>query len=140
MAYQFQINHETKFIYKKVWADYDDEQARRSHDEWQKFSAEEDIRDYNEILDLSEVTSYTVSVAMIREVAQAYEYLFEGSGSAVRIGYVVPSALVFGSGRVFDAMISSTGVQFSIFKSLSDALDWLDLPDFPFEQPAKKLA
>ncbi len=43
------------------------------------------------------------------------------------MAYVVPTALAFGTGRVYSAMINTTGINLHVFSDIEEAAEWLAL-------------
>ena len=129
MGYQFTIHDDLRLVYKKVWGEYGDAESTESHAEWDAMcQASPEIGDFNEFHDLTEVTGYHVSLEQIRLLADRYEAEWEtGRHQPKRLAYVVPSAVAFGTGRVYGALISMTLLTFRVFSSLDDAADWMGL-------------
>lgn len=128
MGFEFTIHHDLRIVYKKVWGVYDDEASRQAHTEWDVINTEGDIVVYDEFQDLTEVTSYGVSIEQIRRLANRYTDLTEGHETK-RIAYVAPSALAFGTGRVYGTLMDTTAVNFHVFTTCKDAAEWLELAD-----------
>jgi hypothetical protein len=91
-----------------------------------------DLNGYAEIQDLTDVTSYEISVKKIQALARDYKELTEsdresGRFVATKLAYVAPDSIAFGTARVYDALTSSTGINFGVFRSIEPAIEWLDL-------------
>ena len=129
MGYRFAIHDDLRLVYKKVWGEYGDAESAESHAEWDALcKASPEVGDFNELQDLTGVTRYHVSLEQIRRLADRYEAEWEtGLHQPKRLAYVVPSAVAFGTGRVYGALISMTLISFRVFTALDDAADWLGL-------------
>ncbi len=127
MAYSFTFHHDLNLVYKRVWGSYGNEDSKRAHEYWDVASQGE-VGKFNELQDLREVTDYGVSADQIRSLAEHYEDAWNaGDRTYKRMAYVAPSPVVFGTGRIYSTLISSTGLNFQVFESINEAADWLEI-------------
>lgn len=129
MGYRFDIHHDLRLVYKKVWGSYGDAQSRVAHIEWDEICRQGDeVGDYNEFQDLTEVTEYGVSLDQIKGLAERYDIEWQTqTHQPKQIAYVVPTPLSYGTGRVYGSLMGHTGIDFKVFDSLFDAAVWLEL-------------
>ncbi len=128
MSYSFTFFPELNLVYKRVWGSYQDVDSKSAHTYWDTVNQGE-VGGYNELQDLREVNDYGISLTQIRSLANHYEsgWQQEGSDKAKKMAYVAPSPIVFGTGRVYSTLISTTGINFKVFESIDDAAIWLGL-------------
>ncbi len=135
MPFEFIVHHEYKLVYRKVWGVYGVEDSIAVHEYWDELSGKGEIGNYDELIDLSEVTEYGISIEQIRSLANHYRILAEARQKAgvfkpKKIAYVIPSPAAYGTGRVYGALIEEVGMNFQVFNVLHEACDWLCLtPD-----------
>lgn len=142
MPWKFVPYEDLRLVYKKVWGAYGDSESADAHREWDAMCAGgADIGEYNELQDLTEVTDYGVSVGLIRQLAERYSEEWEtGAHSPKRIAYVVPSANAFGTGRVYGALMETTGINFRVFNDLGEAGQWLGVTHEALERVIERRA
>ena len=133
MPYNYVVHPQYSLICKKIWGRYTDKDSITAHEIWDsEFARRPEIEGYCELYDLTEVTEYLLSLQHMRYLAEHYFERSEnekkgGTFVVSRTAYLAPVPLVFGTGRVYSALIDSTGNDFCVFKSVEEALIWLDI-------------
>lgn len=134
MPSRYFVLPEHSLLYKWVWGKYGEKDNRAAHRERYSLARRMDLSGYAEIQDLSDVTSYEITVDRIRALASRYVGLSEddrrsGKFVATRLAYVAPAPVAFGTGRVYDALTSTSTLNFGVFTDLGQAVEWLQLPE-----------
>lgn len=133
MPSRYLVFPEHSLLYKWVWGKYGEAENKAAHRERHSLALEMDLSGYAEIQDLSDVTSYEITVDRIRALASQYVGLSEddrlsGKFVATRLAYVAPAPIAFGTARVYDALTSTSSLNFRVFTELGQAVEWLQLP------------
>ena len=82
------------------------------------------VRNLHQLADLRDVTDVEVTAATIRKMASLNPY---GDGS--RRAVVVTSDLLFGMARMYQILRDEPTDELEIFRTLDDALRWLEILD-----------
>ncbi len=77
--------------------------------------------DFNQLLDLSEVTSFEVSTALVRALVDQPGFFTKEARRAV----VAPSPAAFGTARMFQSLQDGRWGDPQVFRTLEEALRWL---------------
>ncbi|MDZ7685453.1 MAG: hypothetical protein U5O39_11015 [Gammaproteobacteria bacterium] len=69
----------------------------------------------------------------MQSLARQYRTLTEeeqrsGKYVARCVAYVAPGSVIFGTARVYEAITAPTTLNFRAFRSIEDAIEWLELP------------
>ena len=128
MPFSFTVHPKLRLVYKRVWGIYDDLDSNRSNDEWGAINRDGEIADYDQLQDLTGVTDYTVSVDTVRTRASAYaRSRAQNPRPPKKVAYVAPLEVAFGTGRIYQALVATTGDDFQVFRDLDSACAWLGL-------------
>ena len=129
MPYFFRIHTDINLVYKKVWGIYDDAASREAHALWDEMTASDPaIEAYDELQDLTGVTDYRVSIALIHQLADRYASRWQGDAHRPkRMAYVVPSPEAYGTGRVYGTLMEATAIEFRACHDFAEAAEWLGL-------------
>ncbi len=80
------------------------------------------------LVDLRDADSSERGVAALREVAGLVKREFDKGEAETRIAVVAPQQLSFGLARMHEAFAEPGAWEFSVFRTMDRALDWLGLP------------
>lgn len=123
----FRIHTDLQLVYKRVWGIYDDAASLEAHALWDEMTAPA-IEAYDELQDLTGVTDYRVSIALIRQLADRYAVRWQDEAHRrKRMAYVVPSSEAYGTGRVCGTLMEATGIEFRACHNFAEAAEWLSL-------------
>lgn len=132
MPFTYAVRRDLKLIHRRVWGEYNDADSRAADIEWRKIQQDPEVLSFNELQDLSEVTHYGVSIETIRSIAAYYnDFRLAQHATPKQLAYVVPSKVAFGTGRVYQALIDVSGVNFHVFENVEEAVSWLGLDECP---------
>lgn len=123
MPYRFDVDSDAQVVTKTVWGSYDDEQALQSMKEFDQISGN---HEFNELHDLTEVTSYDVSPATLKNLAYDSFNAEDQDFLPKRVAVVAPSDLVYGMTRIYDAYHEGSKEQIRVFRALEESIDWLN--------------
>ena len=83
---------------------------------------------FDRIIDLQQADSSVRSVDALQQVVEIMEAAYEDAAPIPKTAVIAPEDVSFGLGRMFQAFDSLGPGQFSVFRTLEDALNWLELP------------
>ena len=118
MPWSYRIDNKLKTVFSNGTGVATDDDIR-GHSEALQNDPEFD-RTYNQLIDLSGVTNFELSLATIQAVA--WNRIF---GETSRRAIVAPQDVAFGSARVFQAHNAPDTVM--VFRDMDKARRWLDL-------------
>jgi len=122
MPYEFHVDHDSRLIRKRVWGLYDDNQANEST---AQFSLIKEHAEYDELHDLTGITSYEVSPETVANRARNSVAAEDEGTLRKKVAIVVPSALVHGMTRMYMAYHDGSKENIQIFSDLKLANSWL---------------
>lgn len=126
MPYEFEVVHNKRLIIKRVWGVYNDTEANESTSEFSRI----DVHDkYDELHDLTAVTSYDVSTKTISSRTKKSVAAEDSNFLGKRVAIVVPSKLVHGMSRMYEAYHEGSKEEICIFNERQHAEIWLEAHD-----------
>ncbi len=120
MPFQLECNHERRLVIVRFTGSLDDDEMLASDDALRSLPPE--VTGYDELIDAGSVASTTVKAETIRAVAQRPPFFSPGSRRAI----VASGDVTFGVSRSFEQWRGDSAGTIRVFRSLADAVEWLD--------------
>lgn len=123
MPVEYSILPDQGFVLTRAWADVTSEEVL-DHQRWLSGDRAFDPNGM-QLVDLSQVDELGLSSAAVRQFVDGDPW-----APGARRAFVAPNDLAFGVARMHEILLGGTGQQIMVFRSLSQAQDWLGVqPD-----------
>ena len=86
-------------------------------------------KSFNQLVDLRRAESSARSRAALQQVADFVREQFTGAETGAKVAVLAPRDLSYGLARMYKAFSAAAPLDFSVFRSVDDALPWLGVPE-----------